>query len=137
VTGCKARVMSLRCLLVDNNVGFLEAARVLLDRQGVDVVGLASTGAEAIRLTKEFRPDVVLVDINLGNESGFDLVRLLSEQEDPAPTRLILISTHSEDDFAELIGQSAAVGFLSKSHLSAATIEDLLRGHRGARSPRF
>jgi DNA-binding NarL/FixJ family response regulator len=135
--GCNPLVMSLRCLLVDDNVRFLEAARVLLDRQGLDVVGLASTGAEAIRLTQELRPDVALVDIDLGNESGFDLVRLISEQGGPAPSRLILISTHSEDDFADLIGQSPALGFLSKSELSAAAVEDLLKEHRGGRSPRF
>jgi DNA-binding NarL/FixJ family response regulator len=134
--GCNPSVMSLRCLLVDDNVRFLEAARVLLDRQGLDVVGLASTGAEAIRLTQQLRPDVALVDIDLGNESGFDLVRRISEQESLAPSRLILISTHSEDDFADLIGQSPALGFLSKSELSAAAVEDLLRGHRGGRSPR-
>jgi DNA-binding NarL/FixJ family response regulator len=128
--------MSLRCLLVDDNPGFLEAARVLLDRQGLDIVGLASTGAEAVRLSQELRPDVALVDIDLGNESGFDLVRLLSEQGGITPSRVILISTHSEDDFADLIGQSPALGFLSKSELSAAAVENLAKGRGEDRSPR-
>jgi DNA-binding NarL/FixJ family response regulator len=134
--GCHPLVMSLRCLLVDDNASFLEAARVLLDRQGLDIVGLASTGAEAVRLSQELRPDVALVDIDLGNESGFDLVRLLSEQGDITPSRVILISTHSEDDFADLIGQSPALGFLSKSELSAAAVKDLVKWHRGGRTPR-
>jgi DNA-binding NarL/FixJ family response regulator len=117
----------LRCLIVDDNTGFLEAARVLLDRQGLEVVGVASTGAEALRLARELRPDVVLVDINLGEESGFDVARLFSEQEGLPPLSLILISTHSEDDFADLIAQSPAVGFLSKSKLSAAALEDVVQ----------
>jgi DNA-binding NarL/FixJ family response regulator len=129
--------MTLRCLLVDDNAGFLEAARVLLDRQGLDVVGLASNSTEALRLTKEVLPDVALVDIDLGNESGFDLVRLLSERGGMEPSRVILISTHSEEDFADLIGQSPALGFLSKSDLSAAAVRDLVKGARGDTSPRF
>jgi DNA-binding NarL/FixJ family response regulator len=127
---CDPLVMALRCLVVDDNTGFLEAARALLDRQGVDVVGLAFTGAEALRLAQELQPDVALVDIDLGEESGFDLVRLLSEQGGLAPSSLVLISTHSEDDFADLIAQSPAVGFLSKSELSAAALEDILEGRR-------
>jgi DNA-binding NarL/FixJ family response regulator len=134
--GCHSLVMPLRCLLVDDNAGFLEAARVLLDRQGLDVVGLASSGEEAVRLSQELRPDVALVDIDLGHESGFDLVRLLSDEGAMAPSRVILISTHSEDDFADLIGQSPALGFLSKSDLSAAAVKDLVKGHRGGSSPR-
>jgi DNA-binding NarL/FixJ family response regulator len=123
--------MPLRCLIVDDNTGFLEAARVLLDRQGLDVVGLASTGAEALRLANELRPDVALVDINLGEESGFDVARFLFEEEELAPLSLVLISTHSEDDFADLIAQSPAVGFLSKSELSAAALEDVVQGRGG------
>ena len=73
-------VMTLRCLLVDDNEPFLEAARVLLRKQGIDVVGVASTGAEALRLADELRPDVVLVDIDLGGESGFELTRQLTQE---------------------------------------------------------
>jgi DNA-binding NarL/FixJ family response regulator len=88
--------MPLRCLIVDDNTGFLKAARVLLDRHGLDVVGLASTGAEALRLAHELRPDVALVDINLGEESGFDLARLLFEEEELSPLSLVLISHRPE-----------------------------------------
>ncbi len=128
--------MSLRCLIVDDNRPFLEAARVLLDQQGLDVVGLASTRAEALRLAHELRPDVTLVDIDLGGESGFDLVRLLLQEGDLEASSLILISTHSEADFADLIAQSPAAGFLSKSELSAAALEDLLGGCRGTSNAR-
>ena len=70
--------MPLRCLLVDDNEAFLEAASLLLEREGVIVVGVASTIAEALRQARALRPDVILVDIGLGTESGFDLARLLA-----------------------------------------------------------
>ena len=70
--------MPLRCLLVDDNDAFLEAARVLLEREGMQVAGMASNIAGALRQARALRPDVILVDIGLGEESGFELARLLA-----------------------------------------------------------
>ena len=111
----------LKCLIVDDNAHFLEGAASLLSREGLDVVGVASSGAEAIRLVAELRPDVTLVDIDLGDEDGLELARELSDI-----SRVILVSTHSQEDFAELIAASPALGFVSKTRLSAQTIRDLL-----------
>ena len=113
----------LRCLIVDDNRRFLDAARGLLEREGVAVVGVASTSAEALHQVQELRPDVTLVDIDLGGESGFELVRRLA---DLAPLRMILVSTHAEQDYADLIAASPAIGFVPKSGLSAAAIQALL-----------
>ena len=114
----------LRCLIVDDSPHFLEAARALLEREGITVVGVASTGAEALERTRELRPDVALVDIDLGGESGLELARRLHRVAGPA--RVILVSTHAEQDYAELIAASPAVGFLSKTALSAGAILGLL-----------
>ena len=114
----------LRCLLVDDSPRFLDAARGLLEGQGVMVVGQASSSAEALRRAEELRPDVTLLDIDLGGESGLALARRLSDQEGPAP--VILISTHAEQDYAELIAASPAIGFLPKTALSADAIRGLL-----------
>lgn len=114
----------LRCLIVDDSPTFLEAATTLLEREGVSVVGIASTGAEALRRARELHPDVVLVDITLGAESGFDVARRLAETNSRAPT--ILISTHAEADFADLIEKTPAAGFVPKSELSASAIRQLL-----------
>jgi len=116
--------MALRLLIVDDSNHFLEAARGLLEREGLEVVALASTSAEAIRSARELRPDVTLVDIDLGNESGFELARDLTEAADPA--RVVLISAYPEADLLDLIEASPAVGFLSKSRLSARAIHELL-----------
>ena len=77
-------------------------------------------------LVDEVRPDVTLVDIDLGAESGFDLASRLARAADGEPSRAILISTHAEADFADLIDASPAVGFLSKSDLSAEAIDAIL-----------
>jgi CheY-like chemotaxis protein len=119
----------MRCLIVDDSSRFLDAARGLLERQGVTVVGVASSSAEALRRTTELRPDVTLVDIDLGGESGLELARRLHGQAGPAPAPVILISTHAEQDYAELIAASPAIGFLSKTALSADAIRGLLAGH--------
>jgi DNA-binding NarL/FixJ family response regulator len=121
----------LRCLIVDDSSQFLAAARGLLEREGLAVVGVASTGAEALRRVAELRPDVTLVDIDLGDQSGFDVVRLLNRDADVAAARMILISTHAEDDYAELIAASPAAGFLPKTALSAAAIRGLLGRQEG------
>jgi DNA-binding NarL/FixJ family response regulator len=117
--------MPLRCLIVDDNANFLEAAANLLQREGMTVAGVASSIADALRQARELRPDVILVDIMLGPESGFDLARRLAETDSDGPA-VILISTHAEADFADLIAEAPAAGFMPKSQLSAGTIQQLL-----------
>jgi DNA-binding NarL/FixJ family response regulator len=119
--------MALRSLIVDDNARFLSAARTLLEREGVAVVGVASSCAEAVQLAGELQPDVALVDIDLGDESGFDVARRLAGAEGPELSRVVLISAYPEADFAELIAASPAVGFLSKSDVSAMKIHEVLR----------
>jgi DNA-binding NarL/FixJ family response regulator len=120
--------MPLRCLLVDDNDAFLEATSVLLQREGVTVVGVASNTAEALRQARALRPDVILVDIGLGAESGFDLARLLAKNGQGSGAEVILISARAETDYTELIAESPAAGFLAKSELSARGIGRIL-GH--------
>jgi DNA-binding NarL/FixJ family response regulator len=119
--------MALRSLIVDDNAHFLAAARALLERQGVAVVGVASSCADAVRLAAKLRPDVALVDIDLGEESGFDVARRLAGPDGTALSPVVLISAYPEGDFADLIAASPAVGFLSKSDVSATSIHEVLR----------
>ena len=125
--------MTLRCLIVDDSPAFVAAARSLLEGQGMTVLGAVATGAEALRLAAELRPDVVLLDLDLGPESGLDVAGRLATTVDPAPP-VILISTYAQEDFADLIADSPAVGFLSKTALSVAAIRELLHG-RGPADP--
>jgi DNA-binding NarL/FixJ family response regulator len=126
--GCERDGVPLRCLIVDDSSWFLAAARVLLEREGLPVVGVASTGAEALRRVQELRVDVVLVDLVLGAESGFDVIRRIAEAgEDDAPTT-ILISTYGAGDVVDLMPASPAAGFLQKSDLSADAVRRIVEG---------
>jgi len=123
---CDAFPVTTRYLIVDDNERFLEVARSSLTRDGVEVVGTATTIADALRKTGALRPDVVLVDISLGNESGFELARQLVARFPDLRSSVVLISTRAEEDLADLIASSPAAGFVPKSQLSARAVAELL-----------
>ena len=116
----------MRCLIVDDSANFRDAARSMLERAGINVVGMASTGAEALDRYRELRPDVTLVDVDLGAESGFDVARMLVDDPSARPGQLILVSAYAEEEFLELIEASPAIGFVRKPSLSAQAIGTLL-----------
>jgi two-component system, NarL family, nitrate/nitrite response regulator NarL len=120
--------MSLRCLIVDDSPRFGKEARSLLEHEGISVVGVAASGDEAERLTQAFVPDLALVDISLGEESGFDVARRLVDGSNAHAPAVILVSTHDEREFSGRIAASPAVGFIAKTELSAERIRRLL-GH--------
>ena len=122
--------MPIRFLVVDDSKSFLEAARLLLEREGLTIAGVATSCAEALQEAEALRPDVILVDISLGEDSGFDVARRLGEDSRAGGPTVILISTHSEADFADLIAESPALGFLPKSELSASAIRRILEESR-------
>ncbi|OBF08364.1 hypothetical protein A5730_09785 [Mycobacterium sp. ACS4054] len=115
------------CVIVDDNQDFLDAAAQLLERQGISVVAVATSFAEGLRRVQELRPDVTLVDIDLGGASGFEIVELLHRDGSGAQVPTILISTHAEEDFAELVSISPALAFIPKAALSG----DAIRGALG------
>ena len=137
VGACDVADVPLRCLIVDDNATFLEVATSLLQREGISVIGVASSIADALQKVAELRPDVVLADIALGQESGFDLARRLATMHSRSPA-VIMTSTHAEEDFADLIEEAPVAGFVAKSQLSARAIQRLTdRSGRKAREAFF
>jgi len=118
--------MALRCLIVDDSPRFREEARRLLEQEGLSVVGVAASGDEALRLAKALAPDLALVDIALGEESGFDVARRLVDNSNAHPPSVILVSTYDEREFSGRIAASPALGFIAKTELSAQRIRGLL-----------
>jgi len=118
--------MPLRCLIVDDSPRFGEEARDLLEHEGIAVVGIATSGEEAVGLAKAHRPDLALVDISLGDESGFDVARRLVESSNAEPLAVIFVSTYDEREFSGRIEASPALGFIAKAELSASRIHRLL-----------
>jgi CheY-like chemotaxis protein len=111
-------------VIVDDDEEFLKVAQALLERDGMIVAGVAHNSAEAVQHAQALQPDVVLIDIRLGRESGFEAARRLAD--DGQSAALIMISTHAGEDYAELIAESPATGFLPKAELSAAAIRRIL-----------
>jgi CheY-like chemotaxis protein len=94
-------------------------------------VDTASSGAQAAQRIGDLRPDLVLLDIRLGDESGFAVARELratwsTEAPSEDALKIILISTYSETDFGRLIEASPVLGFIAKSSLSARAIRELM-----------
>jgi len=114
----------LSCLIVDDSDDFLASAARLFSLQGVTVSGLASSADEAMRLAAELRPDVVLVDVDLGEEDGIELARQLASAGWSA--HVILISLRDHEQLAELIAGSGVAGFLRKDTLDAQAVTDLI-----------
>jgi CheY-like chemotaxis protein len=121
-----AGAVRVRCLIVDDNHDFVRAARELLERDGISVVGVVSTGSQAYRACRQLKPDVALVDIELGEETGFEVAWQLAGQASSQQIPVILISTYSEDDFEDMIADSPAVSFLPKTELSGMAIRSIL-----------
>jgi CheY-like chemotaxis protein len=127
--------MAVRCLIVDDDEQFLRAARELLEADGITVVGAVSTGAQASRSCRRLQPDVALVDINLGTETGFDVARLLAVQSGTGRPQVILVSASAGDALADMIAESPAVSFLPKECLSGTAIRGILARVSSAATP--
>jgi DNA-binding NarL/FixJ family response regulator len=117
--------MPLTCLIVDDSAPFCEAARQLLADDGITVVGFAATSDQAVNETLAVAPDVALVDVDLGTESGLDVARRLAGLPSGGPP-VVLISAESGGELAELVDASGALGFVSKTDLSGDAIRRLL-----------
>jgi CheY-like chemotaxis protein len=129
VTVC-GQAMDLRLMIVDDNHQFCEAARDLLELEGVHVLAVARSGTEAVEQAQHLRPDVILVDVDLGEENGFDIAPLLAGDAGASPA-VIMISAYDEQDLGALVAAGPAVGFIAKTQLSGATIRALLRTVEG------
>jgi two-component system, NarL family, nitrate/nitrite response regulator NarL len=118
--------VKLRSLIVDDSDTFLTSASRLLESQGLEIVGTATSSQEALELAAASLPDLALVDVELGDEDGLALAGELHARS-PA-TRVVMISTYDRDQVQDLIAASSAVGFLPKSRLSGDAVRSLLDG---------
>jgi len=111
--------------MVDDHTGFRARARVLLEAVGFEVVAEAATGAAAIELAADTRPDVALVDIQLPDISGFEVAADMRSAGTAG--QIILISGREAADYGDRVAQSAADSFIPKSELSGDRLRAALR----------
>jgi DNA-binding NarL/FixJ family response regulator len=116
--------VSQTVLIVDDHAGFRSWTRSLLETEGFLVVGETADGASAVRAARDLRPDLVLLDIMLPDVSGFEVARRLAAL--PTPPDVVLISTREAADFGDVIGHSAAIGFISKPDFTGSALRDVI-----------
>jgi len=107
-------------LIVDDHAGFRALARRLLGSGGFEVVGEAADGRAAVAAVRELRPDVVLLDIQLPDIDGFEVLARL--RDGPAGPAVVLTSTRDRADYGERVDRSGASGFIPKAELSGAAV---------------
>jgi DNA-binding NarL/FixJ family response regulator len=116
--------MAKSVVIVDDHPSFRSSARMLLESDGFEVVGEAATGEEGVEVALDLRPDLVLLDVNLPDIDGFEVATRITA--DAQPPRVILTSSRDSTDFGPLVQKSGALGFVPKSELSGAALEELL-----------
>jgi DNA-binding NarL/FixJ family response regulator len=112
-------------LIVDDHPSFRASARALLEAEGFDVVGEASDGREAVAAAQQLHPDVVLLDVQLPDLTGFEVASRLTENGNAI--NVVLVSSRDGSDYGPLVEESGASGFVPKAELSGARIAALLR----------
>jgi len=120
--GRNDRGMQQTVVVIDDNEPFRTWACDLLAREGYAVVGDAGAGADGLRLAESLRPDVLVLDVQLPDMSGFEVLRRLS---DDAPA-VVLISARDREDFGAAVLHSGARAFIGKSELSGRSLRAVL-----------
>lgn len=111
-------------LIVDDHSGFRASARELLECEGYEVVGEAGDAASAVTATKELRPDIVLLDIQLPDVDGVEASRLIEAAN--GASEIVLVSSRDASFLAGALAECPACGFISKSELSGAALRELV-----------
>jgi len=116
----------MRVLLVDNHVMFREGLKILLSNEtDIEVVGEAGTAREAVDLAFKLHPDLVLMDVNLPDESGLNIIEMVQMKR--PDTHIVILANEDQDDLLVDAIRFGAKGFILKS-LSIAKLLASIRG---------
>jgi len=119
---------TLRVLIVDDHDLFRNGLRNLLEGEGVQIVGEAAAGQEAVRIVREVAPDVVVMDLNMPGMGGVEATRHITSI---APlTRVLMLTISDQDNDVIDAILAGACGYLLKD----ASIQQLMAGIRAAAS---
>ncbi len=124
--------MGTRVLLADDHPLFRDGVAALLQARGFEVVGEASDGLEALELTRQLHPDLVLMDINMPRLNGLDATRLITTERPNTGVVMLTVSDDDENLFEAI--KSGAQGYVLKN-TDTQTFFDLLDGVARGEAP--
>ena len=117
--------MGPTALVVDDHRLFRTSARLLLQSEGYEVVGEAADGAEAVAQARRLHPDVIVLDVQLPDTTGFEVAR--SVLEAGPDIQVVLVSSRHASEYGDLVNLSGALGFIAKDELSGPALARVLR----------
>jgi len=121
---------SIRVLVVDDHAMARASVTGLLDdTDGMEVVGEAPGGREAVDLAARLHPDVVLMDVNMPGMSGLEAAAVLAQRGCPA--RVLMFSAESRDEVIRTARAAGAAGFMTKGSRSADVLRAIRTVHTG------
>ena len=115
--------MASTVVIVDDHPSFRASARAMLEAGGFTVIGEAADGTTALEILRRLRPDVVLLDVQLPDMSGFDVC---IECGDIDESTIVLVSSRDGSDFGDLIERCGASGFIPKAELTGEAVAAFL-----------
>jgi len=118
----------IRVLLVDDHTVVRQGLRVLLEAEpDITVAGEAETGRQAVQMTKQLRPDVVVMDIAMPTLNGLEATRQIIKEVPAA--KVLILSSYNDEEYVHQLTEAGAAGYLLKQTAAA----ELIKGVREAR----
>lgn len=122
--------MAITVVLADDHVVLRSGLRALLESEsGLDVVGEASTGDEAVDLVRSKQPDVVVMDLSMPGSGGLEATRRIAALD--LPTRVLVLTMHGEEEYLVPVLEAGASGYLNKTVADRSLIEAIRVVARG------
>lgn len=117
----------LRTLLVDDSWDFLDSAEhfLSLDPSMVEVIGRASSGAEALEQADILHPDLVLMDLSMPGMNGLEATRRLKSRA--SPPRVVILTLHDEPEYRDALNAAQADGYVLKGEMGSELLPLLRR----------
>jgi len=124
--------VSIRVLLADDQAMIRGGLRLILeDQPDITVVAEAADGTEAVRLARQLRPDVCLIDIRMPGKDGIEVTRAIAGPGVPDPLRVVIVTTFDLDEYVYGALRAGAVGFVLKGASPALLAEAVRAAHAG------
>jgi DNA-binding NarL/FixJ family response regulator len=120
------RPVARTVLVVDDHPAFRATARMLLEAAGWDVTGEAEDVAGALEAIGRLHPQVVLLDVQLPDGDGFDVLAALAGAGPGPSPDVVLVSSRDRCDYGDRIEASGARGFIAKAELTGEALDEVL-----------